>query len=689
MKKRCVIRRLLASGVAVVLAFSLTGCSVPEKRFADALYNEQIVVDDGTIYITEDVENVRYQDDFYEYINEEILEEVELGPTDAQWSWFGELDAVVSYDMKQMIRRLVNSKQEYPKGSSEQKIRDMYECISNIENRNQTGLGPLQPYLDMIREAENIDEYVEALACLSGQFGFSSIVGGYYVSQDKEDSDRNAVYLMYADTLIGKEYLESPQLQPYVSMYYQYMVDMLMEFGMSKEEAVTVQGQIDVLLRDICASTLSAEEYYSPELTYNVFTKEELQDLYTNIDIDEMLKLLRIDMVDTYVVIDVEQAKKINSLLVEENLQVLKDFSTFVMLNDVAEYSTEGYAKLYDNMTNMMYGISESVSDEDSWMYLTQDLLPWDFGKIYVEQYYEEESRQQIETMIAEIIEVYKDMILEQSWMSDETKKKAIRKLETMCVKIGYPDEWPDSMEMMQVTPISEGGSLLSNLLVNMQVSIEDTLASILGEADREEWGMTPQTLNAYYNPSNNEIVFPAAILQSPFFDVDADYAQNLGGIGFVIAHEISHAFDSNGAQYDEYGNYASWWSEEEYQRYLELAQEIVEYYECYEVIGEPVDGVLTLSENIADLGAMACITKILEGDTAALSDAFIQFAYIWASEETVEYQMYLLGSDTHAPNKVRVNAALSACDAFYEVYDIAETDGMYVAPEDRVGIWK
>lgn len=689
MKKRCVIKRLMLSGVAVILSLSLVGCSMVAKRLGNALREEQIVVEDGTIYITEDTDRVRYQDDFYEYINGELLDEVELSATDAQWSWFGELDAVVSYDMKQMIRRLANSKKDYSKGSSEQKIRDMYQCISDMENRNKTGLGPLQPYLDMIRSAGNIDEYVDALADLSGKFGFSSIVGGYYVAQDKGDSNRNAVYLMYADTLIGKEYLESPQLQPYVSMYYQYMIDMLVEYGMSQEEARQVQENIDILLRDICASTLSAEDYYSPEKTYNVYTKEELQELYTNIDIEEMLRRLRIDAVDSYIVMDVEQAKKINALLTEENLQVLKDFSTFVMLNDVAEYSTENYARLYHNMTNMLYGISESADDEDTWMYLTQDLLPWDFGRIYVEQYYEPESKEQVEKMIAQIIAVYKQMIMEQDWMCEETKAKAIKKLDTMRIKIGYPEEWPASMEMMQVTPIKEGGSLLANLLVNMQVSIEDTLDHLEGEVDREEWSMTPQTINAYYNPSNNEIVFPAAILQSPFFDVEADYAQNLGGIGFVIAHEISHAFDANGAQYDENGNYAYWWSVEEYQTYQALSTEIIDYYESFEIIGENINGELTLSENIADLGAMTCITKILADDNDALSEAFIQFAYIWASEETVEYQMYLLGNDTHAPNKVRVNATLSACDAFYEVYDIAKEDRMYVAPPDRVGIWK
>ena len=494
---------------------------------------------------------------------------------------------------------------------------------------------------------------------------------------------------MYADTLIGKEYLENPQMQEYVDIYYDYMGDMLEEFGMSETEAADTVSKIDVLLRDICSSTLSMEQYYDPSITYNVYTKEELQELYTNVDVEKMLKTLRIDSAPSYIVSDVGQAEKINELLVEENLEVLKDFSTFVMLNDVAEYSTENYAKLAKNLDNQLHGVTGSVRDEDIWMELTQDMLPWDFGKIYVEKYFSEESKADVESMIVQIKEAYKDIINRQEWMSEATKKKAIRKLDTMQVKIGYPDEWPDSMEMMQVTPISEGGSLLSNWLVNMQVAIEDNLQDLNREVDRTTWSMTPQTVNAYYNPGNNEIVFPAAILQSPFYDPEGDDAKNLGGIGYVIAHEISHAFDANGALYDEYGNYNVWWTEEELAKYNELSQSIINYYENYEVAGMKVNGSLTLSENIADLGAMTCITSILGENVKDLQEAFSQLAYIWASEETVAYQMYLLNNDTHAPNKVRVNAVLSACDAFYEAYTIEETDGMYVAPENRVGIWK
>ena len=208
-------------------------------------------------------------------------------------------------------------------------------------------------------------------------------------------------------------------------------------------------------------------------------------------------------------------------------------------------------------------------------------------------------------------------------------------------------------------------------------------------EVDRSVWEVTPQTVNAMYDPLNNEIIFPAAMLQPPFYDCENSDAANMGGIGYVIAHEISHAFDSSGALYDEYGNYNVWWTEEEMEEYQRMSQSIIDYYSNYEIMGIKVNGELTLMENIADLGAIECITSILGNDKDALDEAFGQMAYGWASEDTAEFMVYLLNVDTHAPNKVRVNATLSSCDAFYDTYEIKETDGMYVAPEDRVGIWR
>ncbi len=425
-------------------------------------------------------EEVRYQDDYYEFVNQNLLSKIELAPTDAHWDWFGELNAVVSGEMEEIIDELASDGKTYEKGSSEQKIKDMYECVTNIENRNETGLGPLKPHMDSIRNAGTIGEYVDALAHLSGEFGFSSIVGGYSIMQDKADSSEYAVYMMYADTLIGKEYIEGENTQEYVDMYLEYINDMLMEFGMTANEAAQSTDSIEALLRDICASTLTTEQMYDPAVTYNVYTQQDLQKLYTNVDIPRMLKTLKIDGQDKYIVMDVEQAKKINSLLVEENLQALKDYSTFVMLNDTAKYADAAYAKLSDDMKNALYGITESWGDEKTWKNLTQDMLPWDFGMIYVKEHFSAEDKEAVEKMIGQILKEYEAIISRQEWMSDATKQKAIRKLETMQVKIGYPDQWPAARDMMQVTHISEGGSLLSNLLVSMQVAIDDSLNRLI-----------------------------------------------------------------------------------------------------------------------------------------------------------------------------------------------------------------
>ncbi len=663
----CMIKkRLPACFLIVLFVLQLTGCGIV-GRFG------------GT----------QAQDDYYEYINEELLEEIELEATDAHWDWFTELSAVANEEMKELIISLTEDGETYERGSSEQKIKDLYACVSDTQNREQTGLGPLKPHMDSIRSAQNIEEYVDALAKLSGQFGFSSIVGGYSIMQDKVDSGRYAVYLTYADTLIGKEYMEGEGTQDYVTMYFDYVKAMFREFGMTEEEAQQSADSVETLLRKICASSLKIEQMYDPSLTYNVYTAEELKQLFTNVNVEQMLETLRIDGQEQYIVMDVGQAETVNALLVEENLQALKDYSTFVMLNDTAEYGNEAFFRLYEQMENALYGITESWGDEDNWMQLTQELLPWDFGTMYVEEHFSPEDKEEVERMIARILEEYETVIRRQDWMSEATKEKAICKLQTMQVKIGYPDQWPKAKDMMQVTPISEGGSLMSNLLTSMEVAIEYSLQHLGDQVDRSEWSTTPQTVNAYYDPSNNEIVFPAAILQAPFYDHENSEGANLGGIGYVIAHEVSHAFDSSGALYDEYGNYNVWWTEEEMEEYQRLSRSIVEYYDQYEMMGTNVNGELTLEENIADLGALTCIVSIIGEEEDALKDAFGQMAYNWACQDTSEYALYLINIDTHSPNKVRVNAVLSSCDEFYEVYHVKEKDGMYVAPEDRVGIWR
>lgn len=314
-------KRALALFMAVILALQLTGCNArkeesnitasnrtqssikelfnnakkdkkdtekttaDEKELQDEELVDKILEGEENDEDEEEEQEVRYQDDYYEYVNQNLLSKIELSATDAHWDWFSELNAVVSSEMEDIIEDLANDGKTYERGSSEQKIKDMYECVTNMENREETGLGPLKPHMDSIRSASTIAEYVDALSQLSGEFGFSSIVGGYNIMQDKADSSEYAVYMMYADTLIGKEYIEGENTQEYVDMYLDYVNDMLMEFGMTANEAAQSTDSIEELLRDICASSLTTEQKYDPALTYNVYTQNDLQNLFTSMTI--------------------------------------------------------------------------------------------------------------------------------------------------------------------------------------------------------------------------------------------------------------------------------------------------------------------------------------------------------------------------------------------------------------------
>ena len=261
-------KRLFVLLLALALAIQSTGCGGTAQTAGDSLQGSENAGERET-----DEEQVRLEDDYYEYINKDLLEQIELEATNPHWDWFTELDAVANAEMEEIIRNLSEDNTVYEKGSSEQKIRDLFECVSDTANRNETGLGPLAPHMDRIRKARSIEEYVDALAYLSAEFGFSSIVGGYSIMQDKADSDQYAVYLMYADTLVGKEYIEGEETQEYVGLYMDYVKDMLCEFGMEEPRAQRSADSIEKLLRDICASTLTLEQLYDPTKTVHYIVR--------------------------------------------------------------------------------------------------------------------------------------------------------------------------------------------------------------------------------------------------------------------------------------------------------------------------------------------------------------------------------------------------------------------------------
>ena len=319
-----------------------------------------------------------------------------------------------------------------------------------------------------------------------------------------------------------------------------------------------------------------------------------------------------------------------------------------------------------------------------------QSLLVDYLGRAYVDAHFSAEANADVEDMIRDFIAIYKQRLETIDWMSEATREKAICKLDAMGIKVGYPDSWESCLDRAEIKSPAEGGSFFSNVIAIQMAMKQDVLAHQNDAPDKSEWIMTPFTVNACYNPSANDITFPAAILQSPLYDVNASREENLGGIGYIIAHEITHAFDNNGAKFDENGSAADWWTAEDYAAFRQKCQAVAEWYDGQEAYpGIACSGELTISENVADLGAAKCIVAAAKKlDHPDLDKLFRAVANTWASTTSRQMREYLAVTDVHAPDKLRCNRVLQTLPEFYTTYDIQPGDGMWTAPETRVSVW-
>ncbi len=674
----------------VMLSFLISGCgkskeAQPEQTAAQPAN----VTGEAESAPGETPDGVGLEDDYYEYVNQNLLAQVEIPKDSSSWSYFYKLDKDSYQVLNQVLNETVNNRKEWAPGSLQQKISDLYLTAMDMEGRRNAGFGQLEPYLDEIRNASGINDYLKSVGHAYRDLGVGSIITLQWM-EDMSDSSRYALYVDGADLGPGKETLEDKTQEALMDQYKAYIGRTLEYTGQSHEEAEKAAAQILALQKDLAESALSLSQQNDPGIIYNPYSVAGLKLLLPEGAVDSVLSSAGLADVDTLVVTQKAQMEKISRYLTEDHLPVLKNYSIFSLVNDFAPYLTPEIRNNYLDWNNVQSGVKERKTDEKIASEMTQNMLGFEFGKLYVEKSFSHEDKAAIEEMARQILEAYKKQIMALDWMGEETKAAALKKLDSITLKIGYPDKWPDDYSKASVTPAEKGGNLIDNVLSLIKAKTDVNREKVQKPVDKTEWAMTPQTVNAYYNPTGNEIVFPAAILQAPFYDPAADHASNLGGIGTVIAHEISHAFDSSGSLYDEKGNFHVWWTNEDRARFKALADRVVAYYDGQEGYkGRMVNGAQTLNENIADLGSMACITSIAGDDVEGLRQVFKQYATIWAAKYTPETMIKRLNTDVHSPARVRVNGVLSSTDAFYKAYpEIKEGDAMYAAPEKRVKIW-
>ncbi len=632
--------------------------------------------------------------DFYEYVNDGWLRSTEIPLDRSNYGSF----SVLEDDTKAAIRTLVEVAgvdTSAAAGSDAQKVGDFYRSLTNLELREQLGTKPIQGMLEEIAAVKSLTELSKVAGSLQRK-GVVGVLAGY-IAPDARKSDQYTVYLTQAGiTLPDRDYYLSDEARfAAIRMGLQtYIQDMLTAFKHPKP--VEAAERLFVLERKLAEIQWARVENRDPVKTYNKVSQEELAGQMSNFAMKAYLETMGISKQYEFIVRQPSFMEGVNKLLVETSLDTWKDYYTFRVIDAYSVDLTEALEKRhFEFHETLLSGVEEQKPLWKKGVDACDQVLGEIVGKMYVEKHFPPRAKERMKELVDNLKGAFAQRIDGLEWMSPATKKQAHEKLSKFTTKIGYPDVWKDYSKL-----IIKADDLVGNYIRAAEVEFQRDVDRLGGPIDRNKWGMTPQTINAYYNSVMNEIVFPAAILQPPFFNLDADDAVNYGGIGAVIGHEISHGFDDKGSEFDGDGNLRKWWSVEDREEFDRRAQQLTDQYNAYKPFEDMnVNGKLTLGENIGDLGGMAVAYSAyrlsLGGKEAPVIDGFtgdqrffLGWGQIWRRLYREPELRKRLMTDTHSPSQYRVIGILSNMDAFYSAFEIKPTDAMYLAPEKRVRIW-
>lgn len=615
------------------------------------------------------------KDDFYSTVNRQLLNTLELPESQDTAGGSGSVTASTDEQLKALILEIVNSGDDYPKGSPEQKIRDLYKNYENTEERNQKGIEPLQKYLKAVDQAGSFSELNAAIAQAVNELGIfaNGLLPGIPVT-DTKDSSRKVLLLMTQIPVLSENEYKNPEGEAYQE-YRATLTDQLLAVGECREEA---ERHADAVLKleQMLTENITEQDGSGRMKEQKYYTLEMLDEMMPQAKPSEMLKATGLTENVKMQVFDDKQFKALTEWFTEDNLELFKTMEKIALLTSYSSFLSTDLAERFGTA-----GIpSADIAVQN---YLSEEL-----GKLYTERYFPAESKAEVEKMVNMLIDTFKERIEGLDWMEETTKKEALKKLDSLTVLIGYPDEW--NFNAAEIRGSEEGGSLFENIAASEVEKWKKQLEELERPVDIRRFSLAAYTVNAAASRSTNTIIFPAGILQAPFYDRNASFEANLGAIGSTIAHEITHMFDDGGAQYDSKGNVTDWWEQTDYAHFQELCKKAENFYDGSEAApGIGVDGKATLSENIADIGGIACGLDVLAKMENPDYDAFFRsYANQWLRVADYSTLEELAQSDDHAPNNLRCNMVLSNFQEFYDTYGIQEGDGMYVAPEDRIKIW-
>ncbi|WP_267405179.1 MULTISPECIES: M13 family metallopeptidase [unclassified Chryseobacterium] len=640
--------------------------------------------------------SVRPQDDFFSYVNGNWVKTTQIPSDKASWGSFNALRENVDDASLEILSGILS--ESYPAGSEGQKIQNLYASFMDTNKRNADGLSPIKADLAKIDAIKNLNDLQKYLLDAT-KLGDNSFYG-WRVGADLKDSKMNAVYLGGPDLGLGRDYYQkvNEANTKTLAEYQSYVGKLFGVLGYKNAEA-SAKNVVD-FEKQLGNYLLTLEQNRDANLRYNPKNVSELGGLVKNVNLAKYLKDAGVDT-NRVIIGELKYYQNMDQFITQKNLPLLKDYLKYHLINGNASNLDEKLEQIrFDFYSKYLQGQKEQRPMNKRGLSLVNGVLGEAFGKLYVEKYFTPEAKAQMEMYIQYILKSFKTHINDMDWMSPETKVKAQEKLSKFTVKIAYPDKWKDYTQLKVDAP-KEGATLYSNLQNVAAWQYQRSLDKVGKPVDKTEWGMTPQTVNAYYSGSNNEIVFPAAILQPPFYNPKADAAVNFGGIGAVIGHEISHGFDDSGSRFDGDGNLNNWWTDADRKNFDAKVGQLAAQYSAYEPVkGSFVNGKFTSGENIGDLGGVAVAYDALQmylkdkGNPGLISGFtqdqrfFMSWATVWRTKATDQYMTNQVKTDPHSPGIYRAFGPLVNQDAFIKAFDIKPGDKMYKAPADRIKIW-
>ena len=623
-------------------------------------------------------------------------------PLTDEYSRYGSFDVLQENNNKQ-LRELIEgvAAQQNEKGSVAQKIADLYNSAMDSVALNEHGLDEMAAFLacdGYQTSAQITQDWLKQVWPKMLRQGVDGLMG-FYIGADEKDSKNNILSIVQGGLTLGQKdyYLDQdPETAKIREAYVAYIRQLVSHVGFGETDAARISDDVMRIETRLAQASKSMTELRDPEANYHKMSYDQLKKDFAGIDWDAYLHIFGISGLKDVIVGQPEAIHEVEKILAEETPEALQNVYLWHAIDMAAGYVDDESR----NLSFAFWGtaLSGKTQDRPRWKRAVSSVegcLGEALGQLYVAKYFPPAAKERMEKLVANLQQALGERIDVQDWMSDETKKVAHEKLDAFYVKVGYPDKWTD------YSTLQIGNSYLQNILSCKEWAIQDMIAKHLNKpVDKDEWYMTPQTVNAYYNPTTNEICFPAGILQPPFFDMEADDAFNYGAIGVVIGHEMTHGFDDQGSKYDKNGNLSQWWTEEDTKRFNERIQVMREYHDSIEVLpGLHSNGSLTLGENMADHGGLMVSYQAFVNATAQapLSDKdgftpaqrfFLAYANVWGQNIRDEEIRKRVKSDPHSLGKWRVNGQMPHMDAWYEAFGITEQDPMFVPKEKRVTIW-